>query len=157
MEDMLGKVEFGPKVPDGNLNEEIRKLRESICELPGNLEDAIKRAFRNAGLGGKPALLDDAVERMLDAESKEHDFEYVPEWVKVGVAVKVFYDGEWWKGVVRTTCPPEDRGMEITTEKTIPATGLNYLSIMVYMTERSDEDWDRLLVKESLWVPKQEG
>ena len=42
-----------------------------------------------------------------------------------------------------------------TTEKVISEIGLKFLSIMVHMTERSDEDWDKLLVKESLWVPKQ--
>jgi len=68
-------------------------------------------------------------------------FEYMPDWIKVGVKVKIRFKNKWHTGVITSTPKENERGVEIKTKK------YPMISLPVYMTETAPEQWDSLLRK----------
>lgn len=72
----------------------------------------------------------------------EKNFEYIPKWVRKDVKVKIFYKDKWYSGTITSTPNENDRGVEVKTKK------YPVLSIPVYMCFRSQEQWNKLLIRE---------
>ena len=75
-------------------------------------------------------------------------FEYIPRWIKSGKRCKCFYKGKWYGGKITSTPKENDRGVDIMTDSVILGTSERTLGIMVYMCNRTSEQWHNLLRKE---------
>ena len=81
-------------------------------------------------------------------------FEFMPKWIKVGKRAQILYQDKWYCGIIIATPEENDRGIEMRTDESVPPEGKHLLSVCVYMTERTQKDWDELLIKEGVTKDK---
>jgi len=80
-------------------------------------------------------------------------FEYIPDWVKIGIKVKILYNGIWYKGIIQSTPDENERGIDIFTDTIVLDTtnkemNNHIISIPIYMTETDPDTWKTFLLED---------